>query len=123
MEPIEPDEEAYRNVEHDYPNEPPAEKYRLAQADTLIRLSGGMRQKDGSYVTTEMKKKSTLYRTAVEEAQFRLDLVLQLIGAGDDLPSPLYDALISYREKLQDFLHDPANTPNPFDSLFHRHRQ
>jgi len=37
-EKIIPDETATRNIERDYPNADAAEKYRLAQADTLIRL-------------------------------------------------------------------------------------
>ncbi len=37
-EKITPDEKAYRNVERNYPNADDAEKYRLAQSDTLIRL-------------------------------------------------------------------------------------
>lgn len=37
-EKIIPDEMAYRNVERDYPKADEAEKYHLAQADTLVRL-------------------------------------------------------------------------------------
>ncbi len=35
-----PDRTAYENVERQYPAKSDAEKYRLAQADTLLRLTG-----------------------------------------------------------------------------------
>jgi hypothetical protein len=35
-----PDRTAYENVERQYPAKTDAEKYRLAQADTLLRLTG-----------------------------------------------------------------------------------
>jgi hypothetical protein len=38
-EPIIPDNEALERVARDYPDKSDAEKYRLAQADTLIRLA------------------------------------------------------------------------------------
>jgi len=47
--PIEPDEESLRNVGKDCPHASGAHKYRLMQADTLIRLCGWIRQSDGSY--------------------------------------------------------------------------
>jgi len=34
-----PDHEAFENVERNHPGKPDAEKYRLAQADTLLRLA------------------------------------------------------------------------------------
>ena len=34
-----PDREALEKVEREYPHKPDAEKYRLAQADTLLRLA------------------------------------------------------------------------------------
>ena len=45
-----PDDEAYENVNRDYSDRSLAEKYQLAQADTLIRMSRPMR------VTHEMAK-------------------------------------------------------------------
>lgn len=39
-EPIIPDRLAFQNVEREYPNRSDAEKYRLAQADTILRLTG-----------------------------------------------------------------------------------
>jgi hypothetical protein len=41
IEQILPDRKALKNVEREYPTAPSAEKYRLAQADTLIRLTHG----------------------------------------------------------------------------------
>jgi putative NADPH-quinone reductase len=38
-EKILPDRKALKNVEREYPTAPPAEKYRLAQADTLILVN------------------------------------------------------------------------------------
>jgi CDP-glycerol glycerophosphotransferase (TagB/SpsB family) len=38
-EPIIPDEQSYLNVERDYADEAAADKYRLMQADTLLRLT------------------------------------------------------------------------------------
>jgi peptidyl-tRNA hydrolase len=38
MATIIPDREAFEQVEREYPNEPDAEKYRLAQATVLLRL-------------------------------------------------------------------------------------
>ena len=34
-----PDDEAFENVRRDYPDRSAAEKYQLAQADTLLRLT------------------------------------------------------------------------------------
>ena len=34
-----PDEQSYLNVERDYADESDAEKYRVAQADVLLRLA------------------------------------------------------------------------------------
>ncbi len=39
MKKIIPDRKAIERVEREHPNKPAAEKYRLAQADTLLRLS------------------------------------------------------------------------------------
>jgi hypothetical protein len=48
-----PDQQSYENVEFDYPNKLAHEKFRLAQADMLLRLHGYERQKDGSYAKPE----------------------------------------------------------------------
>lgn len=53
MATIEPDDQAYRNVERDYPNKTDAEKYQLAQADTMIRQFGYVRRSDGTYEKPE----------------------------------------------------------------------
>lgn len=47
--PVEPDEESFRNAEHDNPTATAARKYQLMQADTLLRLVGWVRGKDGAY--------------------------------------------------------------------------
>jgi hypothetical protein len=47
--PIIPDQQAFENVERDYPNKPDAEKLLLAQADMLLRAHGYVRQGDGTY--------------------------------------------------------------------------
>jgi hypothetical protein len=45
-EPIIPDNEALERAARDYPDKSDAEKYRLAQADTLIRLASVVRHSD-----------------------------------------------------------------------------
>jgi hypothetical protein len=49
----EPDKQSFRNVKQDYPNATKAEKYRLMQADTLLRKCGYVRRSDGSYKKSE----------------------------------------------------------------------
>jgi hypothetical protein len=48
-----PDQRSCKNVEFDYPDKAGHEKFRLAQADMLLRLHGYERQKDGSYAKPE----------------------------------------------------------------------
>lgn len=50
---VEPDEESLRNVEKDSPNATGAHKYQLMQADTLLRMTGHVRQSDGGYKKPE----------------------------------------------------------------------
>jgi DNA gyrase inhibitor GyrI len=44
---IVPDQQAFLNVERDHPKASDAEKFRLAQADTLLRQCGYVRRKGG----------------------------------------------------------------------------
>ena len=53
-------------------------------------------------------KTEPLFRTAVEEARFRLDIVHRLLGTGDDLPDWFFGPLTTYRLLLEDFLEDPG---------------
>ncbi len=46
---IVPDQQALLNVERDHPNASNAEKFRLAQVDTLIRQCGGHMRKRGEH--------------------------------------------------------------------------
>ena len=48
-----PDQQSYENVEFDYPDKLGHEKFRLTQADMVLRLHGYERQKDGSYAKPE----------------------------------------------------------------------
>jgi hypothetical protein len=47
IETIKPDDKAFQNVERDYPNKSAAEKHRLAQADTLLRLYRERKEDEG----------------------------------------------------------------------------
>jgi hypothetical protein len=38
------------------------------------------------------------------EAKIRLDLALRLLGRGSDLPLPLYNELVEYRETLKAYI-------------------
>jgi hypothetical protein len=53
---IEPDEEAFRNIEHDYPNASAAKKFQLMQAEVLLRQNGYVRQADGTYEKPARRK-------------------------------------------------------------------
>jgi hypothetical protein len=90
LEQIDPDDESFKNVARDYPEASDADKYRLAQADTVLRryrrqLSRLLRQDDGTVnikEASEALEHEERLRRCIEDSEAECQEILQILRDG-----------------------------------------